>query len=228
MSEDDQKPASTVAVGVSNVVWLSDPEFAHVLLILFTIDETKPECNRCKKAKLKCGGYPSITIIQYEGSKATRDPFRCQDTSEKLTVLAPYARSCIDNQVQGTNISLHHWISTPQDEIFTSYTISHLLSGQDQEAHVITGSSYSIASKCFLALCTTYFGSEHMEASLIQRGLQRYGCALEQLNKALGDPARRHSLDVLEAITVMVVLEVSNFDFVSIRALFIKRYHARV
>jgi len=52
-----------------------------------------------------------------------------------------------------------------------------------------------------------------MDRSIIQRGFERYGQALSQLNRALDDPKAQQSSDILEAMGIMSLFEVSNLVY---------------
>jgi hypothetical protein len=101
-------------------------------------------------------------------------------------------------------------LTIPRDEIFTSYTINYLLRGlhDDQVVHQ-PEIDRKLTDECFLALSTTYFGAAHEDKSILQQGFQRYGLALERIYNALGDPSRYRSFDLLHAVVVAALFEVS-------------------
>ncbi|GKT45955.1 uncharacterized protein ColSpa_06136 [Colletotrichum spaethianum] len=94
------------------------------------------------------------------------------------------------------------------DDIFISYALTYLL--RESEGIVVKpGTDRTLTNECFVALSTTIFGIDNMEKRVLQRGLQRYGVALKALNQALSDPRECRSFDVLEAIIIMALFEVS-------------------
>ena len=182
------------------------------MLIYLTIDEAKPQCKRCQKAKLKCEGYSGISIIQYE----RKDRARPQGASGEmaLSVSSPKSLQAV-NHIQSEELFGSPWLSVLQDDIFISYTLTRLLGSPDQEAVNVTGAGRSLTEVCFLALSTTYFGVEHGERSVVQRGLQQYSHALKLLNQALGNASRHSASDVLDAVTVVTLYEVSLLSNIS-------------
>jgi long-subunit fatty acid transport protein len=96
----------------------------------------------------------------------------------------------------------------PYDEVFLTFTQTNLLPKADRIVFV-SGVDRTITAECFLALAYTYFGAKHHERNITQRGLQKYGRALKTVNGALTDHNAALSFDVLEAITIMAVIEVS-------------------
>jgi hypothetical protein len=96
-----------------------------------------------------------------------------------------------------------------EDDVFKSYSWAYLMRGQEHRPEAIEGGGEQLSEKCFLALSTTYFGAEHSEPSLIQRGLSQYGVALNELNTALASSSQSCSYGVLKSVVFMIVFEVS-------------------
>jgi hypothetical protein len=65
-----------------------------------------------------------------------------------------------------------------------------------------------LVEKSFLALSTVFFGLDHHEKSVVNRGFRRYGNALGLVRQALGDQSRYQSFDLLESIIIMALFEV--------------------
>jgi hypothetical protein len=98
------------------------------------------------------------------------------------------------------------------DEIFVNYTLAHLLRSSDQwDQTVVSGIDRTLSDQCFLALATSYFGNEHREKMLVDRGFRRYGTALKGLHEALCDVSKSKTYDVLESVIVMALFEVIQF-----------------
>lgn len=94
-----------------------------------------------------------------------------------------------------------------QDDLFLNYTRVNLLHNIESEIAALgTGCRLSDASS--LALATIFFGTEHRNSAVIQRGLQRYNSAIEEINTALRDSGYLHSPDLFNAILTMSFLEV--------------------
>ncbi|KAK1635579.1 hypothetical protein BDP81DRAFT_322140 [Colletotrichum phormii] len=153
-------------------------------------DLAAPECARCVKAHLKCGGCRGLSFIQYNGHRTTHDATDVSDMHEiiPIQIAQPYV--------------------TPwsMDDVYASYAMDHLLH-ESEEVVVKSGTNRTLTNQCFIALSTTIFGIDQKEPQVLQHGLHRYGTALKALNRALSDPKESRSFDVLEAIIVMAVFE---------------------
>ena len=172
------------------------------------IDETRPNCKRCLKAKLTCGDWPSLTVIQFQGR-----PIKRQRHTLKLKQETPMAEDKSLSATRFLDLS-SPWskVMIPPDDIFVNYTLAHLLKSSDQMDQIaIPGVERALADQCFLALATSYFGNEHREQALVKRGFQRYSSALEGLHEALGDVSKSKTYDVLESVIVMALFEVFLF-----------------
>jgi hypothetical protein len=101
-----------------------------------------------------------------------------------------------------------HSIALIEDDVFINYTLAHLLKGSESLDPSTKFVDRKLADQCFLALATSYFGHEHREHSIVERGLRRYGTALSELHRALTDMKRCTSYDVLESVILMAFFEV--------------------
>jgi hypothetical protein len=105
------------------------------------------------------------------------------------------------------------------DDIYITYTRTHLLQGEasahhaldlsDKPAHISKIFQEGLPVRSFLAAATTYFGRQTQQVDIMQKGLQRYGRALSDLNKALADEDMSRSLEVLDSVITMAFYEVS-------------------
>lgn len=90
--------------------------------------------------------------------------------------------------------------------------VAYLLPKLRRAHHAISlgpGADRTLTNKCFLALSTAYFGVAHNDRPITEHGLRRYSRSLNELNLALRDPNSCRSFDVLEAVVIMAVMEVS-------------------
>lgn len=71
------------------------------------------------------------------------------------------------------------------------------------------GINRTITGECFLALSTTYFGLKHQDKMITARGLLKYGGALRIVHEALAKDDASRSFDLLEAVMIMALIEVS-------------------
>lgn len=193
-----------------------------------SIDELKPTCQRCAKAKVACGGYRGLAVIQYDGrsqqAKSSRIPSPNVVKPEDDVVELPQQAMV---RIKGSNalqweagttsdFSLGATICTPVDDIYVAYTMTHLLRGADEAAR-LRGVERPLSDKCFIALATTYFGTQHHEKIISEYGLQRYGRALKDVNRALGDERRVVGYDLMESVVIMALFEVSTIALIILR-----------
>ncbi|KAF2092986.1 hypothetical protein NA57DRAFT_49197 [Rhizodiscina lignyota] len=176
-------------------------------------DQTRPECHKCLRLRLTCGGYPDLTVIQFDGRRAGK-PSQPDPVSADEAALIPFNSTSSHESLSlftaGDEFLLNSEVQLHPEHIFISFTRSRLLQGPDSTN--ITGVlprivDRNLVQKSFLALATTYFGMEHKEKSLVQRGMQQYGHTLEDVHNALSDPSRRTSFDLLQSITIMGFFE---------------------
>ncbi|OKL55820.1 hypothetical protein UA08_08815 [Talaromyces atroroseus] len=150
-----------------------------------------------------------MTIILYDGRRRhTISPAASPESQNRCTNIAPQSTSNASPELAETGWLTALHIPLNLDDVFLQYTRSKLFQGSNRvdvvlPAHV----DRSLMTKAFLALCTTFFGLEHKEKGVIRQGFQRYGHALEHIHRALEDPVRCASFDLLESIAVMSVFE---------------------
>ncbi|KAK0369429.1 hypothetical protein CLIM01_13210 [Colletotrichum limetticola] len=174
-------------------------------------DLTAPECARCVKAQLKCGGCRGLSFIQYNGPRAATPGTDVSDISQAAPIIGSKttAHSVVvprKNEIIPTQIGKQYLTLGSMDDVYASYAMNHLLH-ESEEVVVNPDINRTLTNKCFVALSTTIFGIDKKEPHVLQHGLYRYGTALKALNRALSDPRESRSFDVLEAITVMAVFE---------------------
>ena len=161
-------------------------------------DETRPVCRRCVKAKIECTGYPSTTFIHYHwnNNPSVNLPSSVNDRPLQpgsLDTIVSYDRLKGRGPLASVHLDRGLGLNYLQDDIFVAYTCTHLLQGQEHEdkERLQHGFATGLSDQCFLALSIAYFGIEHREKSITERGFRRYGGALTALNAALGMPSRR-------------------------------------
>ncbi|KAF2665108.1 hypothetical protein BT63DRAFT_85356 [Microthyrium microscopicum] len=166
-------------------------------------DETRPNCRRCLKAKLSCGDWPTMTIIQFNGQPEQQPS--TPKTEPELQIV-----DTIENKTGLLSSSWSPWskVAMPTDDLFVSYTLAHLLRGSYQLDDIYVPEVDRVLSDtCFLALATSYFGNDHREQAVVQRGVRRYSSALKGLNEALHDDSKSRTYDVLKAVLLMATYE---------------------
>ncbi|KAF2107059.1 hypothetical protein BDV96DRAFT_654149 [Lophiotrema nucula] len=167
-------------------------------------DLDQPACKKCVKAGLKCGGSGAITFVFHDSGKISHSTRTDRTTSLEII---PYETEAKVSNATGPFITLYPTLLVPPNDLFLNFARARLLKGPDSEDIISPEPDNSLTDASFLALATTYFGAEHKDNSVVQRGLRRYSHAIEQINSALGDPIRCLSLDLLGAIVTMSLHE---------------------
>lgn len=148
-----------------------------------------------------------MTIIQFDGQRRRKisPPTSHQQSEDASQAANPKAPSSLPKTRSLTSVHL----PLNLDGVFVEFTRSRLLQGWNAANIVLPAHvDRRLVLKTFLALSTTFFGMEHNEKSVIYQGLQRYGHALEDIHRALEDPSRCVSFDLLESLTVLLLFEV--------------------
>lgn len=164
-----------------------------------------------------------MTFIQFDGQKRHKLspsthalPGTTPNTADVQEPMELISRSLPHHNVQEVTF-VKNLLTTPMplnfNDVFIQYTRSKLFGGlnSDQVAGPEDEAEYddrAEMNKAFLALSTTFFGIEHKENRLVNRGFHQYGQSLEYVHGALGDPSRYMSLDLLESIATMSLFEV--------------------
>lgn len=181
------------------------------------LDLVSPACSRCIKARLLCGGSQDVCFIQYNGeSKQAALSTALSSRSSISGIGASASASDVDMSTsslrgyssQSAPLNLFTQLPVAYDEVYLTYTRSHLLR-EHGELWFDSQPSQSLAEKCLLALSTTYFGIDHLEWPITHLGMSRYGKVLSELNRDLSNPETCQSSDLLFAVIVMTLFEVS-------------------
>ncbi|KAL1799239.1 hypothetical protein ACET3X_003276 [Alternaria dauci] len=161
-------------------------------------DLAKPQCGRCIKARLQCGGPRGIAIIQYGQRRCTRS-----DDPSPVRSFALKAIAAVPADVQHPIPGIHRGLSVFHDDTFTAFTLSNFL----PISGVLDVAPGTLTTKSFLALATTYFGIKRQDSAVTQFGLKRYSDALGTVHSALAQSVSSPTFDLLEAIMVMSLIE---------------------
>jgi hypothetical protein len=175
-----------------------------------------------------CGGYRGLAVIQYDGrchmsksppkaSPKLREKEKLERMEQTDAVMKAERPKEPQSLFQTEPIMiLESLVCMPVDDIYVSYTLTHLLRGQENMEPILKGLDRTLSDKCFLALATTYYGATHHEKVVSESGLQRYSGALKELNQALRVGKRVGSYDLLESVIIMTLFEVSSLLSLSI------------
>ncbi len=176
-------------------------------------DETRPFCERCRKARLQCSGFRDHLIFVNE-TRQTLD--RLLPTQRHEAYTPPLSQSSLQQTFPPPVLKLYHELrlSGHSEDVYFSYLL---------ERFVATGNRYqdyygnnrwilaclskqddhpaaSLALKC---LATTFFGRQHHQASLVADASHLYSQALRSLCQALQDPHKARTFDTLAATTAL-------------------------
>ncbi|KAF2812158.1 uncharacterized protein BDZ99DRAFT_382807 [Mytilinidion resinicola] len=181
-------------------------------------DERKPKCLRCVKGNYDCGGYREMRFIQFgealsQPENAAASSTDSNNAGDQALALRQASDTTSKHQVHSLSLSLCPIpsISSFQDDICVTYTLTHLLNGASYDGKTRAPSHHwsdePLANTCFLSLATTYFGSQHREERLVKKGLQLYGVALRELHTALADAHQCQTRNVLDSVVTLNFLE---------------------
>ena len=193
-----QKHATTARGDGSSVV--RDIIIPGEMRALTSSDLSTPQCGRCIKARLECGGPRGITIIPFNGQ---RRPLRSISSAPVDSCPVGTGATALVNFGQ-LNLQLQPGPSFSRDDIFISFTRSTFM----PEADFLWLAPGTIAAESFMALATTYFGIKRQERAIAQYGFKRYSEALKNVHAALEEFNSSQSVDLLEAVMIMALIEV--------------------
>lgn len=177
-------------------------------------DETRPECERCKKSGLKCEGYSLNLVIV-----GPQDGLSCTPT--KLAVWSPQTIDANGRQETPQNRRPRPLRPKPQpqirsllpsqDTVLTAHIVSRFSPSGNVEASapatllpqlIKMDKSYSAQ-----ALSAIYFGKMRNQYQIYQKGTQLYVRALDQLRNAINDPARVRQNETLTSVLCLCLYE---------------------
>ncbi|KAF1979312.1 hypothetical protein BU23DRAFT_595224 [Bimuria novae-zelandiae CBS 107.79] len=159
-------------------------------------DETWPVCNRCKKCRLACDGPKESTWINRYGQPSN-----------------------------GTTIVLHGSVLGElsfvafEDDICVAYTRKHLMKGGCIEVacDIIqrVGLSDSalepgldLLRNAILSLSASFYGDQHGQKNITNRGYQSYGKVLRKLNAHLAQPHLQTTDETILTTVTCMILEI--------------------
>ncbi|KAF2708736.1 hypothetical protein K504DRAFT_467970 [Pleomassaria siparia CBS 279.74] len=158
-------------------------------------DETRPICVRCKKRKLECDGPKEVTWVSQTVFPPTPPEDDCLLLPSRLPVDMPLAAF--------------------EDDICLAFTRKRLLRGGSVEvAYDMVTSDIHDSKKpgivllraAVMSLAVTFFGSQHCQTKIKNRGYRQYGDVLSQLNVRLSQPEFQTSNEtILTALTCMLL-----------------------
>jgi hypothetical protein len=131
-------------------------------LVLTSQDLSKPQCRRCIKARLQCGGPHGIAIIQYGQSR----PDQPDDLGPAPSSL-PKAITTTPTNIQQPDPGIYPALSLSHDEIFTTFTLLNFLPNSNlpnvAPGTMTTQSFLALASNIFVrTVCETNSDSVHL------------------------------------------------------------------
>ncbi|KAI9708392.1 MAG: hypothetical protein M1820_004096 [Bogoriella megaspora] len=171
-----------------------------------------PVCSRCERHGLECSGVRGTVFIdagQAFGKKTVQKPAALR---RKRAIegrgFPPLNQS---NVIIPSTIDLTGW----QDTVAIAYMRRYLLRGGP--VHVASDNidfnekggdpHRRLLRNAVLSLAITFFGHQHGEESIRQKGFQLYGYTLVDLNQALSHSQHAKRDDVLIAVVTLGLLE---------------------
>ncbi|KAF1834791.1 hypothetical protein BDW02DRAFT_597917 [Decorospora gaudefroyi] len=162
-------------------------------------DEKRPVCSQCVKRKLQCDGPKDFTWIdQSEAYKSEQVP---------------------NTAVIKTAIPLQLSSKAFEADICLAYTRKNLLRGGPVELACTMVEHYQASAtnadpgltllrKSILSLSVTFFGSQHRQNDIMNKGYHQYGEVLRQLNAHLARPELQKTNETLLTALSCMLLEI--------------------
>ncbi|KAF2502567.1 hypothetical protein BU16DRAFT_13443 [Lophium mytilinum] len=188
-------------------------------------DLQRPSCGQCIRSNLICGGYNrDLTIIQHDPSVPV--PRSRTDLSRRTTARPKSDQTAMQLRVASSFEPL------PQNlgcSAFEAKTFELFWNEFLPEAHKCSTQNYGIpavsqwveavekhSSSCDVlrfalrAVSTSRIGSTTGNAAMMQQGIEFYGIALAQLNRALRDPQQARRVELLASCKLLAMFEQHN------------------
>lgn len=192
--------------------------FWKQLLILRSLDEAKPTCERCRKATYTCAGYnqPWLDDARYAAVAHQRKAERQAEEQERWNALITYeaalAHGFLPFESVGRSISL----SAFQDDICRSFVLHKLTSGPTitkgmtwwlSPSPRVQVQAYTLVSAS-RAMTASFFGRIHRQPTIIAQGQSMYTEALHNLAQDVGHAVKSRTIETLGATMALNMYEV--------------------
>ncbi|KAF2449922.1 hypothetical protein P171DRAFT_202830 [Karstenula rhodostoma CBS 690.94] len=158
-------------------------------------DENRPICNRCKKRNLTCDGPKDSTWISFHHDLPPSGHLH-NSIPEELSFIAF------------------------EDDMCVSYARKHLMRGGCVEVACdlvqrvglggdVLDPGLSLLRDAILSLSATFYGNQHRQSAITNRGYKTYGKVLGQLNAHLAQPRLQTTNETIMTAVICMILEIS-------------------
>ena len=177
-------------------------------------DETRPNCERCQKAKLQCDGFREALIFVDETRQTYGRLGQSESTPATTTRTIRRSPPKQSDSVSEGALYRQFRLSALSDDLYFSYLLrKYIATGVEYKDYFVNKrwmvvcltkpEEYPTAILALKCLATSFFGRKHREDSITQEGAAAYGPALLALRQTLQDPVRAWSFDALAATTAL-------------------------
>ncbi|KAH7398053.1 hypothetical protein BKA64DRAFT_673448 [Cadophora sp. MPI-SDFR-AT-0126] len=192
-------------------------------------DERHPLCVRCEKANYNCEGYAPVHRFVDENARTKRSVRKTKEVpgiisdpleSGRTNTALPTSTEVAISAARRKEMSIPSDLSFQgfEDNICTSFTLSHLLAGDSgfvpvpwMRLHAEDRASLS-GQMGIRALGAMYFGKLHRLGDVENRGRMFYGKALVALSSELQHVEKAWSLAVLQSAMLLALYEFIDDD----------------
>ena len=150
-------------------------------------DESRPICTRCQRCGFDCDGPKEMAFIEGTIVKSRRT----------------LPRTLLSTSLRGN-----------QFERYVCYSLQYLIKGSFADIGSIgvsetkmTVSSGRLLHQAVISFATIFFGIQHKQGSITERGYAMHGVALNQINQAISNMTYCTHEELLLSIVMLAILE---------------------
>ena len=170
------------------------------------LNQDRPRCARCHKAKFQCLGYRDLFIDERQPvmrrvnrTKSNHDLYHRNSSVASPLTLAPWKFDIFISYLIN-NITVHMRV------VCQNLAVPNCRSDSAQR---------TATEECILALATTFFGVGHAQTSLVREGRCLYGRALRRISSTIVNPSNT-TTEVMSGVFALSLHEVSRHSILTL------------